>query len=44
MSRHTVRVNCLSDVGVASSDTSELLLPVSLSVDSSTGMELSVCA
>ncbi|XP_030285116.1 uncharacterized protein LOC115588583 [Sparus aurata] len=36
ISRHTVRVNCHSDVGVASSDTSELLLPVSLSVDSST--------
>ncbi|XP_036965234.1 uncharacterized protein si:ch211-67e16.4 isoform X1 [Acanthopagrus latus] len=34
--RHTVRVNCHSDAGVASSDTSDLLLPVSLSVDSST--------
>ncbi|XP_073329458.1 uncharacterized protein [Pagrus major] len=36
MSRHAVRVNCHSDVGVASSDTSDLLLPVTLSVNTPT--------
>ncbi|XP_010746040.3 uncharacterized protein si:ch211-67e16.4 isoform X1 [Larimichthys crocea] len=32
-SRHVIRVHCHSDVGVASSDPSDLLLPVSLSVN-----------